>query len=315
MRTRQFAASLLLAALSTACGSAATDPQADVPFQCTPKTGAVGDRLLSLSSGGLERTSRLHVPASYDPTQGAMLVLSFHGFIGTAERNESRVQMIPLSDRDGFLIAYPSGAFPQPNSGWNGGACCGVSVTTGVDDVAFVRDLIDEISAEYCVDPKRIYATGYSNGGYMSQRLGCELSDRIAAIAPVAGLLGIPGESCQPEHPLSVLVFHGTADTRVPFGGGAFEDPPDVFAAPYGGLSVPAATSLWRDRNECDSAGETTYQNGAATCESWSCRTGTTVEQCTIDGGDHSWPGSANGSPDIAASERIIEFFQAHPRP
>jgi polyhydroxybutyrate depolymerase len=188
-----------------------------------------------------------------------------------------------------------------------------------VDDVAFVRDLLDEIEARYCIDPKRVYATGMSNGGFLSHRLACEVSDRIAAVAPVAGVLGIPPESCNPGRPVPVLHFHGTADPMVPYTGGTPLIPQLGVGIVF--RSVANTMSHWRSKNACSGFEKTFYANGDATCVEWpDCAMGAQTALCTIDGGGHTWPGgvpipAGKTSTDIDATATMLEFFAAHPLP
>lgn len=278
------------------------------PITCSGKTGPAGDQMVALSSGGLARTSRLHVPQSYDPNRPTMLVLNFHGSSSNGVQEEFYTRTDVQSDRDGFLIGYPEGSQPGSQNGWNGGSCCGLAAENDVDDVGFVSDLIDAIAADYCVDPKRIYATGMSNGGFISQRLGCELADRIAAIAPVAGTFALPPEDCHPSRPVPVLEIHGTLDPLVPYNG----EP--------GISSVADTIAVWRDRDGCGPSSQITFAQGDATCEAWSCREHSDVELCTINEGGHTWPSAILDVPslgktshDLNASERIAAFFATHP--
>src|SRR5258706_4293500 len=160
-----------------------------------------------------DRAVDVDVPASYDGKTRTPLVLNFHGYTSNSGQEALLSLMNAKSDAAGFIVAYPNGVA----SSWNAGACCGTAAQNMVDDVGFVRQLIDVISAQLCIDPKRVFSTGMSNGGFLSHRLGCELSDRIAAIAPVAGVLGVA--ACAPPRHVPVMGFHGTSDTLVPYGG------------------------------------------------------------------------------------------------
>jgi polyhydroxybutyrate depolymerase len=185
--------------------------------------------------------------------------------------------------------------------------------------VQFTRDLLTLIERDYCVDPRRIYATGFSNGGFMSHLLACELSDTFAAVAPVSGVLGIPPTSCLPSRPIPVLDIHGTADPVVPYDGGPALKllPPIVFR------SVDTTVSFWRSANSCLSPGVVDYANGDATCVRWGdCQGGADVELCTLVGDGHQWPDSSlvvpglgNESKAIDATSFIADWFLAHPGP
>jgi polyhydroxybutyrate depolymerase len=220
-----------------------------------------------------------------------------------------------LAEEAGFILAAPRGSGNEEVLGWNAGECCGQAASGNVDDVAFTSDMIDRISAEYCVDPSRIYATGLSNGAFMSYRLACELSGRIAAIGPVAWVTVV--DPCLPSRPVPIISFNGTADLLVWYHGGIYEN-------------VPRTIARWSRRNGCSREKETVYEKGNVTCETYrECKGGATVELCTIYGGGHTWPGGMDISllatptfvlggdttRDINASRAMWEFFQKHPMP
>jgi polyhydroxybutyrate depolymerase len=286
-------------------------------YRCTGKTLGSGSRDEDVTSGGLARVAHLHVPTLYDPTSGAMLVLAFHGFFETGALQEVQSRMDPSSDAKGYIVAYPEGI---ANS-WNAGDCCGDAWTNSVDDVQFTRDLLAAIENDYCIDPKRIFATGFSNGGFFAHRLGCEMSDVFGAIAPVSGVLGIDPSSCLPTRPIPVLDFHGTADPIVPYDGGTPIIPIDV-AGVLDFRSVTDTLDFWINENGCLAPETTIFTNGDATCMQWGlCKGGADVVHCKIDQGGHQWPGGValpvvgKCSTDISATDTIYDFFAAHPLP
>jgi polyhydroxybutyrate depolymerase len=152
----------------------------------------------SLTVGGVERRYLLHVPPHLAPGRAAALVLAFHGG-GTHDWSmPGLTHFDPLADREGFLVAYPDGL----DRSWNDGR--GMSAA---DDVAFVRAVIEDIERSHDVDPRRIYATGISNGGFFSNKLACDLSDKIAAVASVAATMPEKLVSaCKPSRPVSVTL-------------------------------------------------------------------------------------------------------------
>jgi polyhydroxybutyrate depolymerase len=288
----------------------------DTPaFTCSGKRAEQGNKTLSLRSGGNNRRSLIHVPPSYDPSKGTTLVLNFHGVTSTPERQAEQTRMNEESDARGFLVAYPAGVL----NSWNGGQCCGTAWFNSVDDVQFVADLITKIEEEYCIDPRRIFAAGLSNGGFMTYRLACELSDRIAAVAVVAGSLGVEPATCTPSRAMPVLHFHGTADPVVPYNGGL-----PLLHWQVGGTldfrSVDETLSFWRTLEGCSDASQVVYQQGDSTCVKWpGCDYGSEVGLCTIDGGGHTWPGGAtppilgHTTHDLSANDMMLDFFEAHP--
>jgi polyhydroxybutyrate depolymerase len=269
------------------------------------------ERTLFVASGGRERSVLLHVPPGHDSATPAMLVLNFHGITMTAEEQAALSGMSAVADAHDFLVAYPSGI----GKSWNAGpSCCGDAQSQNIDDVLFVRDVLDTIGLAHAVDPKRIFATGMSNGAFFTHRLGCELADRIAAIAPVAGVLGDDPAKCHPARPVSVLDFHGTSDVVVPYDGwGSFL---------FGFVTAPATVNAWRALDHC---GEPTalLRRGDTTCIAAACEANAGVTFCSIDGGGHSWPGSRADDPSnvgpvssyIDASAMIYDFFRMHGMP
>lgn len=298
-------------------GPADAAPPPPVPpstFACTGKTGATGDFTLLLTSGGYARDSLLHVPASYDPTKGAMLVVSYHGFSSNAAEQVLLTGMNPVADTSNFIVAYPDGL----GSGWNAGTCCTELQPPNVDDVQFTKDLLALIESEYCIDPSRIYATGMSNGGFMSHLLACKMADTFAAVAPVAGVLGVDPSDCTPTRAVPIEDFHGTADPVVPYNGGAALEllPPIQFR------SVPSTIQFWQSTDACLGDGDVTYQFGTVTCVRWSdCNDRADVELCTCVGEGHEWPGGlpvptlGASTNDVDATSRMVGFFIDHPMP
>jgi polyhydroxybutyrate depolymerase len=260
-----------------------------------------------VTTSGEQRTARLVVPASYDASTHVPLVLVFHGYTEDAADIENISEMTPVAEQHGFVVAYPQG---KSNS-WNAGKCCGTASSSQSPDVAFVSDLIDALSQEICIDPKRVYAAGFSNGGMLSNRLACELSDRIAAFAPVAGPRAI--DQCQPTRPIPMIEFHGTSDFVVPYNGNGLG----------GAISVQANVDYWKDNAGCTDSAAISYQNGDTTCvQHTQCDAGATIRLCTVDGGGHQWPGGQSAgalggklTQDIDASAEMAAFFLAHPMP
>ncbi len=242
-----------------------------------------------------------------------MLVVNYHGFSSNAPEQVLLTGMNTVADAKNIIVAYPDGV----GNGWNAGTCCSELQPPGVDDVQFTKDLLSLVESEYCVDPKRIFATGFSNGGFMSHMLGCDMADTFAAIAPVSGVLGIPAAKCTPSRPIPVLDIHGTADPVVPYDGGPALKllPPIQFA------SVDASVGFWRTANACLSPAVVDYENGDATCLRWGdCNGGVDVELCTLVGDGHQWPdstivvpGLGNESKSIDATSFIVDWFMAHP--
>jgi len=261
----------------------------------------------SLEFGGRNRTYLVHVPASHDSKAPLPLIFVLHGATQSAESAERMSGMSAKADQNHFMAVYPSGTGHLPT--WNAGNYCGYALANHVDDIGFFRALIEKLQHDYPADPKRIYFTGISNGAIMSYRVACEMSDQIAAIAPVEGALNI---DCRPSAPVSVLIFHGTADRLVPFNGGAaafqFGDKPSHNSVDY-------AVDFWVNRDACSPAPD--HQETAEVhIDKYSgCRDGAAVALYAIQGGRHMWPGHPLSGNSVPATDLIWSFFAAHPNP
>jgi polyhydroxybutyrate depolymerase len=285
---------------------------------CTGKQAGSGDSVVTLTSGNLLRDAILHVPQSYDKTKPTELVLNFHGFTSNAAEQVVLTRMNAAADTRNIIVAYPDGIA----SSWNAGDCCGDSWTNNVDDVQFTKDLLAKLEGDYCVDTKRVYAAGFSNGGFFSHRLGCEMSDVFGAIAPVSGVMGQDPSTCTPTRAMPVLDFHGTGDPIVPYNGGTPVLPIDLGSAFLQFRSVATTIDAWRSIDDCLGAGTVIFSNGDTTCTEYdSCKGGAVVTHCKIDDGGHEWPGGVpvpilgKTTNDISATDTMLNFFDAHPLP
>ncbi len=288
---------LLLASL--ACRQSATPTAA--PTEPQPQTIAGAGQTLAgeIESGGVTRAYLLHIPANAQSGQPAPLILNFHGLTSNAQEQENLSGMSPAADPYGYFVVYPNGLDEHWSTFPN---------REGEADVQFIRDLIENLSAAYPIDPRRIYATGISNGGGMANRLACDLSDVIAAIAPVAGAYNA-WENCRPARPVPVLAFHGLDDQIAPYEGvgrGNAEPPIRDWA------------SAWAKRNGCDREPVIVSQTSTLTVEQWNnCQANAAVILYTLDGHGHSWPGSSSlpaaiTSQEVNATEQMLAFFARH---
>ena len=265
---------------------------------------------------GLQRRYLLHLPPQRFGQAKSPVILMLHGGGGTPEHTGSR-DLETYGDPAGFLVVYPEGL----KRSWNDGRL--IQGRT-YDDVGFLSALIDELVAKYNADPKRVYVTGISNGGFMAFTLACRIPYKIAAIAPVAASMGVGAiEDCHPRSPVSVLMINGTADPLVKFEGGKVLRREGSEAEPVSkvvqfwrtevcGSDVPVARKKLPDTDPNDGS---TVQ-----VEQVSCRAGN-VRNYTVTGGGHTWPGGLQYLPkfivgsvnrDFSASEEIVKFFEAH---
>jgi polyhydroxybutyrate depolymerase len=261
---------------------------------------------------GNTRTYRVHLPRSYDKHRPAPLVLSFHGRAGTGNGQEKLTHFDAVSDENGFIVVYPDGLYRS----WNAGLGSGPAEARDVDDVGFVSALIDEVGHELSVDKQRVYANGISNGGIFVQRLACELSDKIAAIAAVAGPMAARvAKDCRPKRPVPVLMMHGTADPMIHMDGTFVQGPGQA-------LPVEETVAGWVQRNGCSSTPVVSDLGGGVTFEAYEdCRDGAEVVLYRIHDGGHTWPGGWQYLPEkiigptnrhIDASKVIWDFFARH---
>jgi polyhydroxybutyrate depolymerase len=272
-------------------GSAeAGTPDNDASAPPPPAPGCTGaatwkpgdERTIALTHGGVARSYLVHVGRAVAPGKAAPLVVNVHGLNNSPAIQVAFSGMSALADTRGLVVAYPQGL----SASFNAGGCCGQSASSGVDDLGFIRDLVTDVEKQVCVDTRRVYATGFSNGGYMAYRLGCEAADVFAAIAPVSGANASP--TCKPGRPVPVFAFHGDADPIVSY------------------ATDKTSVAEWVTRDGCKGAPtHTTF--GASACDEWAgCDGGVKVKMCTIAGGSHLWPGAGSA---VVASPAILDFF------
>ena len=262
---------------------------------------------------GVTRDYVLHVPSSLAEGHPAPLVLVFHGG-GSHARNMPKLTYFDrLADEQGFVVAYPDGVGMH----WNDGR--GLSPA---DDVGFIRALIAELERTEKIDSHRIYATGFSNGGFFSQRLACELSDVITAVASVSATIPEPlVPMCKPSRTISVMFIHGTLDPLVPIEGGAV-------AKTHGRcISLAAASSFWRNHDHSASTPvsvdlpDEAHDGTRAHRDTYTGEHNSEVVVYSIEGGGHTWPGGPQYMPvflvgkashNLDATQEIWKFFQRH---
>ena len=277
---------------------------------CAPARPAPsGQRTVSLGFSGVTRNYLVYVPSAYRGDRAVPALFEFHGYGSNAAQQLVYGDFRPLADQNDFIIVAPNGQGAEPH--FNLTAPAGQP-----DDVAFTLAVLDRVESDYCVDTRRVFATGMSDGGAMTSVLACRAADRFAAFGPVAVELYVAG--CAPDRPIPIAAFHGTSDPVVPFNGGTVSccGNPQI-------PSAPVAMAGWAQHNGCSTAYVDEPLSSEVVERHWTgCRPNGEVRFYMIQGGGHTWPGSAVtlGSlglttRQISATDTLWAFFQAHPLP
>jgi polyhydroxybutyrate depolymerase len=253
-------------------------------------------------SAGLDREYVLHIPGSYEAGSPMPLMVVFHGYAMTAAAQESESGLPSFGEEEGFITVFPEGRGDEQR--WLLELdSAELDITTSNPDIEFVDDLLDKLSAELSVDTDRIYAVGFSNGGWMASAVACTLPDRIAAAAPVAGVMDV-GSDCARNSPVPMVTFHGTSDQYEPFDGGIDNAPfraslPTDVGGTFGELplssntilevSVPEKVRLWAQANGCESDPSLIEQEGESVQWDFVCPDNAHVVLYEVTGGTHWW--------------------------
>ncbi|MCO1580588.1 poly(3-hydroxybutyrate) depolymerase [Crossiella sp. SN42] len=294
LRTAVLLISAVAAILPSAAATAAwSEPRTALADGCgkTPPQPPGTSALQQIRSGGLDRTYQLHLPADYKSTKDWPLVLAFHGRGSTGAATEKFAKLSTLP----AVVVYPNGVIGTgegDRQAWQGAPYS----APGVDDVAFTRDLLDSLERTLCVDDRRVYATGKSNGAGFTGILACAMADRITAIAPVAGAFYPNGISCRPSRPVPVIEFHGTADATIPYTGDEDRGLP----------AIQSWVRQWADRDKCRKSLPQRQIGADITITGRTdCQGGVEVEHVAVSGGGHTWPGADSYSGGGVTTQTI----------
>ncbi|BEL12807.1 PHB depolymerase family esterase [Actinoplanes sichuanensis] len=293
----------VLMLLTVVAGQPASAAHRGVVDRPVPTTGCgtkapAATTTQTVVSGGITRTYLLHLPSGYHRWTPTPVVLAFHGRTRTSEYQRELTRM----DRLDAIVAYPQGTIGNDGEP----SFQGAPYSSGVDDVLFTSDLLNQLQRRLCVDPARIYVSGKSNGGGFAGVLACRLSGRIAASAQVSGAFYPQGGVCEPRRPVPVLEIHGSADTTIPYDGSTAKSLPPI----------PTWLAGWASRNGCAATPVTSTPIATVTRYTWK-HCAAAVEHLRIDGLGHDWPSTTpnldSDVPSVLDATPIIwRFFRAH---
>lgn len=287
---------------------------------CTDENSTETEEVEIIEKGAIEKTivvdnvNRsyiIYIPEIYDGSSAVPLIINYHGLGSNAFEQMAYGDFRPLAEEEGFIVAHPTGTTYLGFTHWNVG---GFTLGSPTDDVRFTQALLEQIKQDYNIDTGRVYATGMSNGGFMSFKLACDMAQDFAAVASVTGSMTTDMiAACSPSSPMPVLQFHGTADATVSYNG----------IEPWN-VAIPEVLSFWVEQNRTNSEAQVrrlidfnpddenfidhfVYAGG---------NNGSVVEHYRINNGSHSWPGTSFGEAnrDINATDLIWEFFKRFER-
>ena len=306
---------LVVVALAVACGTSAPPAPRG---SGSPSQGARGGHDIdgTVQAGGFARSYVLHLPPESARLKPTPVVIAFHGYPMTASQMSRVTHLSAVADGHGFAVLFPQGygqswAVPGGNT---------PAQQAGIDDVAFVRTLLDIVGPTYGLDTSRVVATGISNGGILTELLGCSFADRLIGIVPVAGLMRRnTSAACSPSRPISVFGIHGTGDPIADYHGVPGAD---------GFLSFTETLAFWARLDGCSKTAtigslvDSAHDNTSVITMSYSgCRSGTEVGGYAVSGGGHAWPGGEPigsvedmgvTSRQFDAGEAIWSFLDRH---
>ena len=288
----------------------------------TPQTEKLYRFSETMTVDGKARTYTLNLPPNYYSGTDFSLVIALHGGGGDAVQFESTSKLTNKANAAQFIVVYPEGVKSTGVLGarsWNAGGCCDYAADNNIDDVNFILQLIYKLLAGYKINPKKVYATGHSNGGMLAYRLACEIPDKIAAIAANSCTMVVT-QACNPSRPVPVLHMHSVLDTKVPYQGG------QGVGLGISGVYLPSldfVLNAWSLNNTCATTAQVLIKNSGYTFTKWSdCSNNVTIQYYLTKDGGHGWPGGLPGGPNsdtpsavINANDLLWDFFQQYQLP
>ena len=263
----------------------------------------------SIAVDGLTRTYTLNLPPNYYEDSDFSLVIAMHGGGGTANQFESSGKLTEKANAAKFIVVYPNGVKGNGilrAQTWNAGGCCDYAAEHNINDVKFISQLIDHLVAAYKINPKKVYATGHSNGGMMAYRLACELSDKIAAIAPNSSTMVVT-QPCNASRAVPVLHMHSMLDSNVPYTGGVGTGFSNHYNPP-----LDSVFQVWSLKNACATQAQIIVNNSSYKLTKWTdCSNNTSIQYYLTKEGGHAWP----PSNAINTNDLLWDFFQQYQLP
>lgn len=271
----------------------------------------------SIIVDGLERTYFVHLPTSYNPSMSYPLIFAMHGGgIFGYEGIEGQSQLSELSDSENFIVVYPEGLKTLGFRTWNAGNCCPSATTLGTDDVGFINSLLEKLKLELSINNKKVYATGFSNGGQLAYKLANRYPNKFASVSAIAGVL--QDFPFNPTRKVPIIHFHSYQDSTAPYNGG-FSDAPNInFEFP----SVDSTLLLIANNYDCALIKQTIFSdsNSYDFFRYSDCDNNVQIELYVSQDGGHTWPGGqALPNMEITnhfnASSLMWEFFKNYELP
>lgn len=297
-------ASVLASAVVVASGAC--------PTQGYPSGKVTAKTISGFDESGRKRNYHVHVPASYDNSKPVPLHITYHGLNAPCMKRGGTYNILKgEAEKRGYILVAPCGsvgdAIISMGIGYNAGTCCGFKNGSPVDEVAFTRAVVEDVTANLCVDPAAVWASGFSNGAMLSEVLACKMGDVFKAVTSVSGVVELrPGnadglKACDDamsgtSKRAAVLNVHGTADPLVPWQ----SDPVMGFPA------IPKDMQAWADRSGCKTGPTTIFEQGKYTIQRWSdCTDDAHIDLVKKVGGGHAWPSDA----DFDTTSYLHDFF------
>lgn len=276
----------------------------------------------TILSGGVERSFLIQLPSGYVKNNTAKypLVIALHGGGGSGRQFAVSSGLGEKAEKEHFIVVFPDGVKRPGTIGlrtWNAGGCCGYAAYSAINDVLFISEMIDYLSANYNVNARRVYVTGHSNGGMMAYRLACELPGKITAIAPNACSMMLG--SCNPATPVPVLHMHSLLDKNVPYQGGK-----GIGISGVNFFPVATGLNIWVQANKCTPEKKEIKAKGYTLTRWTNCNRDVEVVYYLTEDGGHSWPGAGRkrsratgdaASQYIDANELLWNFFKKYTLP